>query len=278
MITLLKLKKIKRRCSMDKNEMQQILEDTKVVLRDNPTVIHYLYTGQIYSEEDVLCRLDTMYGYLIYNLQQESFIQRTYAVKGMNDKGEPSITLSWKPVFKISNGRRKGRYTDAEHIHNTENVVCINSPRPLKLDDNIEEGLCPSSALDRALIVHLKDLTSSKVEYTHKPFHPFLWSSTNKNNDEVFIRNESVALNYLKQLPGYNNKTTDAQNTVALKSKLGTNAGNDRVAYPFEFFYGKGVMAVSMDSFGLWFKTPKSSFPLQQSYVTVDYVVDERCI
>jgi hypothetical protein len=272
MITLPPSKRPRRRLSkMNLQQTEDLLQEVEAKVKDNSDSIFYLYTGQIYSEDDVLCRLDTSYVYVLQTYDDEVLWQRTFPCKDLNKQKELHATFTASPVFKVANGRRKGRYMENATLFDTEKADVVNMPKLLKLGQG-NDGINLVNAMDRAFVEFLQDLLR-ETTIVSEPVYPELYCCSTKEPADLYLRDNPQAKQFLQTCKDYDPSMSLLVNLDYLSNRFGIHAGANRTAYSFIHMYGKGVVAVSMDNFGKWFCSKKSSFPYKQSHVYVNFVL-----
>ena len=87
-----------------------------------------------------------------------------------------------------------------------------------------------------------------------------------RNRRAPRVRDTLGALEYLKGFLGYGPESTLEYNADSLREHIVVDAGNDRDAFPYEFFFGAGVVAASAERFGEWAHVPSLGHTTSKDY------------
>ena len=230
------------------------LQQVKEYVEESPDLLFYQWSGILFSEQDFFTRLDKTFLYSVYTTEQGAVFQSNIGYVRYNEVGEPYVYVSNEPAYKIMSGNRSGRIVPLDKVFENERVTQINQPKPLVSSKDPTKGFSYALPEDKRYLAVLQQLEKEGDEYDYEGWHtPELYLSCSKHNDYVYPRNIGSAAAYLKASRGYDAMLNMRDNTVNLLSELERPAGKNRVAYPFEHFYGKGVIVADTSIFGEWY-------------------------
>ena len=85
------------------------------------------------------------------------------------------------------------------------------------------------------------------------------------------LRRAQDTLEFLRGFTDYDPFLSSDQNAKALREEIVVDAGVGKIAFPFSFFYGQGVLTADFSDedrpFGVWYKTPLSTFAQTSNYI-----------
>ena len=249
------------------------LSQAKELVENSQEIIYYRWYGKLFSEADPFTRLDKTYLYLLRCIEGEARIQRIVAYLDSPPREEPSVVFSSGTVYRITEGDHRGKIVPADRIKEGEQISIAGICKYLRLTSS-QGCLRLSNPVDRYILEILDELIQDGSVYTDEVSYPNLYLCTNKHNNIIFSRKGEEALQYICAQKGFNVKDTVDANLKALRFQLQIPAGKQRVAYPFEYVFGKGVLAVDPSLNGQWYSIPIKQAVLNKPWLSVNLTED----
>lgn len=232
--------------------------------------------GQEFSQADQYTRLDKTFLYVLMREADGYWVRRLIGFEETReDTGEPFITYSLEPLFRITEStldRRRGRVLPLRLLWDKE------SARPAGLKKKLRKGsfpdqLDPQRAGDNYLLMTLDELESALRNHsievgTEMPLPRFFLCGSQV--DKMYLRTHSRVRACLQGLSGYDNGKTLSENFRKLHLQLAQDAGDARKAYPYELVYGKGVRVVGKELNEGWFLVSTFRALRTEDWIRVD--------
>ena len=228
--------------------MERTLSSLCELLHRDPSQVFYCWTGTRYSDENILIRLDKLYLNALYtDAQGDPIFRRLFGCLVFDSFGEPYIWFSPGSV-RITSGNRRGKLLPFTGIQTNERFVQAGVYKTLHTGPDSQ---CFSSARtgDKQLI-ELFQLLKDPVKQT-TIVHPQFFLT---RKGAAQLRNNGIAAHYLQTQVQYNADADLTTNIGNMKESL-LQLSDDRVAWPFEYFHGKGVTAADTERLNQWFST-----------------------
>lgn len=204
--------------------------------------------GEIFDDHNEFIRYDKSELHVLYWRKDTPVYRRLPACLVKNEAREPRLMYTTAPIARITSGIRSNRRIPKQALLPDEQWRMDGIYKKLWLG-NTHNVFNKSNKMDMSFLDELEvfwdDLNNDKLV----PFTvPKMCITLNKNKDEILLlRKESQA--WWKQLTGL-----DEFDKSAVPSTLETYVGTRRTGYPFEYLFGKGVIAVDPDNAGMWSK------------------------
>ena len=224
----------------------------------NDRKIYACWSAVSNDVEHLMVRADMVFLNLIY--KDESGITRFRRIRGTKETHKSTQCLVWTAErrVRITNGQRKGKIVDPCDVQEEESFVesgCSKilqkGKRPFEFRDN------HSSDQD---MWSLASFVADAVDVDKLPL-PDLYLTCSIEEENIHARNNGAAQSYIKALSGYSGEISLTDNLRRFRKQIATDAGKDRVAYPYDVVVGKGVVAACTDSsdmcLGEWYALDK---------------------
>ena len=243
---------------MDKKEAQEIIDNVYNFFEDNEGVTLACWSA-IYND----CLHHHVRGDLLFLnfLREENGeiifrrIRPTLLQKGIT--GGPELYYNHNRLVMIKNGERKGKVLPEEYLHDDESYVPSGIQKFLryKIDSNSfhvnRKGDVASLELMRALC---KDISSASKRNAVlndvrniEEISPDLFLVSAMGREVLKSRRTGATRNWLTNLKTDEDEDLDAT-SIRVAPKYSSDAGPGKVAYPFEHYYGRGIVAASLQS------------------------------
>lgn len=186
---------------------------------------------------------------------------------------EPYVRYSLSTVFKVMCGERKGKVVPACEIRKDERY------RDAGLKKWMRKGKTPDcfSAKrkgDQIVMELLQNFCTQKTIHTAKPLTtapPYYTCRQATNKQVPRLRRDQETLEFLRGFGNYDTLLSSDQNAKALRDEIVMDVGAGQVAFPFTFFYGRGVLAADFSDidrpFGIWYTVPMESFEQASTHI-----------
>ncbi len=252
---------------MDKAKAREILENVSTFFEDNPGVtltcwsaiyndrLHHHVRGDllflnILREED---------GELIFRRIRPALLQ-----KGVT--GGPELYYHPKCLVTIRTGDRKGQVLPEEYLHDDESYVPAGLRKTLRyrIDSDSFHIKRKGDVAALQLLDSLCTKLSSKSSREHlledvraaEDIAPDLYLVSVATKEVLKSRRTGATRNWLSRNKVDEDEDLD-DTALRIAPKYATDAGPGKVAYPFEHYYGRGVVAASLQSdtmrVGAWY-------------------------
>jgi hypothetical protein len=160
-------------------------------------------------------------------------------------------------MYRVLGGARNGRIMPLAHTFEHEATETAGVYKVLNINEG-RRALHPSTKNDGYLISLLEELCPDPgdkieaIDLGKQRAFPKLYLSCQYNNSALYSRMAGY-----KWLNENTNITQSASANGSLKQlmSLGVNAGENRIAYPYEYMYGRGVVVADTGMLGKWYKT-----------------------
>lgn len=228
--------------------MERVLSNLCNLLRQDPSRVFYCWTGTSYSDDNILIRLDKLYLNALYTDAKENYVfRRLFGCLVFDSFGEPYIWFSPGSV-RITSGNRRGKLLPFTGIQPDERFVQAGLHKVLQT--GLDSKYFSSARTGDVQLVELFQLLQDPVKQT-TIIHPQFFLT---RKGAAQLRNNGIAAQYLQTHIRYNSDTDLATNIDNMKDSL-LQLSEERVAWPFEYFHGKGVTAADTKLLNQWFST-----------------------
>lgn len=222
---------------------------------------HYVcWSGVYFDTNNRFIRLDKLFLNVVAVDGTDIRFRRLVAIPKMEQESpEDYIKYSLKTYYRIVEGERRGLVVSPEELEDEECFAHVG------LSKRLEYGKTPSRfhtsrSGDRAVFPMLTRL-SEDVEETPDgsvgSVVPDMYLTCAKDNFRIYARKNGYTAKYLQGFREYNPDKTLDTNLRRLRRRIAVDVGQDRVGYPFEMIYGRGVKAAAIASrtatFGKWY-------------------------
>jgi hypothetical protein len=229
----------------------KLIDDVNDLLEAQQDKVFYYYHGLVFAESDVFVRLDKTFLYSIRYAQGSPCVQQLVGFKEFMHGREPIARFTNEPLYKVLSGPRKGRVTTVNKVYDEEDVEKVQKPWKITQDGSIS-GI-PS--LDKFILGIVDNLV-----YNVPPPSTFVlpklflacMPDTMPDKEALLLRSTQEAAHWIKACPLYDPKKSVQDNLLDNRNTLGFDAGKRRIAFPFEFVYGKGAVVSDVQHFGVW--------------------------
>ena len=246
---------------MVKNEAKRILQDVLAYMEENPDAILASWSA-IYNDTEHYCiRGDLLFLNLIQMEDGEVVYRRIRPAKiTKGETGGPELLYSIRDLVRVNSGRRKGQVLPESYVHEDETYV----PSGLRkcLDYDIRSD---SFHIKRKGDIASLELMSGMVENCRPrgassdicSLAPNLRLVCKEGNEALYMRRNGATLKWIQgHVPFQNEEADDTGRRIA--HTYAQSAGEGMVSYPFEHYFGRGVVAVSLQGssvcIGRWYK------------------------
>lgn len=259
------------------NETNSTLSKLTEKLSQSPDSLYYYYHGLVFGDSDIFIRLDKTYIYTLSLYRGRPCLQQIHGVKMFDHGVDPFVLFTSKPVYRILNGKRKGRvttankvfrndyrYEETEKLHNPVFLDDVwNSGRPF-----IEGGSAGTSFIKGII----RSFVQGGEQGTYDSFRvPDLYLSSGPEVKALLLRDTEKASAWIRdKSQSYKSSKSFQQNLTDNMYSLSRDAGKGRRAYPFEYVYGRGVVVVDKPVFGFWMRTDKGGLEYRKPHVKVE--------
>lgn len=192
---------------------------------------------------------------------------------GTDGHTEPYISYGLSNVFRITDGERRGKVVKAGDVRKNERYRDAGLKKWLRTGNSPD---CFSSRRkgDQVVIELLESLCTQKKVLEANPLTTApLFYTCNKTTSKVMprLRRDQDTLEFLRGFDGYDPILTSDQNARALRDNIITDVGAGQVAFPFAFFYGRGVLAADFSDierpFGVWYRASIEEFSQSSPHI-----------
>jgi hypothetical protein len=236
-----------------KKEITEMLDHLKTNLSRDKT---YCCWSGIYNDEiNKYIRGDLLFLNIV-RFENNEFVYRRVSpcIIRQGLSGGSELLYATKNIIKITSGRRKGHILPLEFIYEDESFVTAGICKKLELGRNGNQLMVKragdKSALD--LLSLLREEEDIK-EFAIKQKSPKLFLVREDTKTNLLVRGTGSTCTWLQE-QGADLENSDIQAAgMEIADKIKEKMLNGKVAYPFEHFYGKGVIAAEIDIIGEWF-------------------------
>jgi hypothetical protein len=230
----------------------------------------------MFHQGDLFARLDK---FNIFLLAQDTAANATYLYElyGYRETDlksrEPYIVFSTTPVFQITSGTRKGSLQPSSLLLPGERFMQKTSRR--KLEEGTAENVIDiHRERDQFLLQLLQDLEEHGFSAHPNMVFPETYLCCPPQNDVLTCRKTTDAQKWV--MDGFRNSWFDQDEFIAKRKLFATSAGfdaegYDRVAYPYRYVYGRGVVCISPDLSGTWYAVPTEQAAFLREDVRVSF-------
>jgi hypothetical protein len=218
------------------------------------------WSGVYFDTAHRFLRVDKLFLNAVYcDREKNKVVFRRVSARMQRDaKKEPFLSYSLDPQYKITSGVRRGRMVLVSEVKDDETFTYAG------LSKNLEFGNGSNQFNPRRRV---KDITTLKL-LTHfnnlkdvdnpTQIMPDVYLTCHPKNNGLYVRKNGAVMQRLSVMPGYDSSVDVDKNARRLKSSFREQAGDGRVAYPFDMFYGKGVLAAKLANdvmmLGQWYR------------------------
>lgn len=219
-----------------------------------PDTLFAQWDGALYKDEDELVRYDKFFLMVARKLKGEYIFQKMPACLGKLPNSEAYIFYTDRPVVRVLNGGRANKcYPASGTFFPSEKTI------PAGIWKRLEYGKDGNQFTRRqgSDVYYLEILKMLETE-GYVPWRTPAWYITGRNlqTSELFVRQSAHAF-----LSSFRRDSENLWTTFdRIKDTLRVSAGYDsegfqRLGYPFNLVYGRGVKAAAIDVAGVWMKT-----------------------
>jgi hypothetical protein len=235
--------------------MTETLEVLREILKEGDTYINWERTT--YADDNKFIKVDTLILNVIRCVSEgpdgeiEFLRIPPYYFVDRQTK-EPRIVYSLNTCCKVVSGKRKGRIIPLDGVKDHERWTDAGVRASL-------QACMDTKAAEDAQRV-LASFEPQDIPNDLETCLPRLYITIKPCADtaqHLFVRKTGEALKYIRQLPVYDDRRSVQDNLSAVKTEIAVDAGSGRLAYPFEIFYGRGVVAADPSgrgTVGHWIK------------------------
>jgi len=246
---------------MVKNEAKRILQDVSRYMEEHPDAILASWSA-IYNGTDHFCiRGDLLFLNLIQVEDGEVIFRRIRPASIIQgETGGPEQLYSIRDLVRINNGRRKGQVLPVSYLHDDETYVPSGLRKRLNYD-----MVSDSFHIKRKGDIASLELLKGMVEDCRKQAEavpisslaPALRLVCREGQENLHMRRNGATLKWLRghdAQPGEDADSTGRR----IAHTYAQPAGKGMVSYPYEHYYGKGIVAIPLQndnmSMGRWYK------------------------
>jgi hypothetical protein len=240
--------------------MEELLNAVSGMLQKGD--IYTCWSGTVYDSQNRFIRIDK----LCLNILRceygnrglmEDFMQVLPCYDINATTKEPCIRYDMRECCRITSGKRRGRVVPATKVKDEERWTVAGFRKELWIDR--KHGFLPTRTKDTKLIPLLQGFQPQDLAVDIAEHMPSLYITVPSRDSKLFVRKSGRVLQYIRRLPVYNNSMSLEDNLPVVRNYMAVDAGNGRVGYPFDIFFGRGVVAADLFSegrcvIGTWYK------------------------
>lgn len=264
---------------MKNEKYQEILDKTKDKLNNNPGKIMYRWLSAIYRENDLFSRLDKVFLYCLFLCKGEP---RYCKIVGFPEKqnggtSDENILYTTETVYRVKDGSRRGRIFNPGDLFHGESVEVAGIHKYLELSDvpARTDHLHPSRGNDSYMLRLLEELVEVSVMEVDDFIHPEFYLCS-RSAEDIRLRMDTDSIGWLSSMRGYSPTDSLDRNVrnLAPQSALfaGTDKnGNNRQAFPYRYFTGRGVRTASREFNGQWYMTDVEASEVKKPFLRCSF-------
>jgi len=222
------------------------------------------WSGVIYSFDHPYIRLDNTFLNLVYEEDGVPIFRRTPGRK-LTVNNEVMVVFSRMPLYRITDGERKGHTVTLPEVRSREHCRLAGLEKKLVIGTDTD-CFHPRRKGDRQvidLLWNLKGLQHVAV----KDAVPEVLLTCGPEQTMLKVRDTEEARNLICTHPGFDPGLSLDRNLIKMRHHFHISLGGNRVGYHFDTIYGRGVLAVDIRKFGLWYRiSPQEE---QKGYVRI---------
>jgi hypothetical protein len=247
--------------------MRDIIKQTVDKIQSLPEGdLLYCWSGVVFDLTHKVIRADKTFLNVIIRRSEGPLFLRCptcLCASGCCGRQEPFIRYSLSTVYRVADGPRKGKVVSACDIRQDERYRDAGISKWLKMGSTSD---CFSAARsgDQIIARLLEALLEQRGIVTRSVLDtaPLFYTCTNTTPRP---RRDQDTLEYMRGFEGYDPILSMEQNVNKLRNQIVMDVGNNKVGFPFSFFYGRGVLAADFSDperpFGQWWQIPEAEFP-----------------
>lgn len=201
------------------------------------------WRGKVFSADEHFPRLDKIFLYMVWRESPDRpmTLRRIIGVKVMNRKAEPVVIFTTQNICRLTDEGVRGRIVRECDLNpgvqsapaglcKTLSVGC----RPWEMN--------PNRSADRLLYDTLLPLVFDTPSYDPDPV-PELFLTCGYKCTNLKLRNSPAFHSSIRAHVKYDSRRSMLENMVLHRADIGQDAGEGRLAYPFDSVFGQGIVA-----------------------------------
>jgi len=228
-----------------------------------PGDIYICWSGTVYDTRNRFIRMDKLFLNVLTcrstdtgDVAEYTRILPCYLI--LPDTKEPVIKYSLQECCRITDGKRRGRIVPIFKVKDEERWTPAGVRKALVYSR--AKGLHNSRKGDREIAILMRNFTPAGEAVDMESCLPKVFiTMPHQRNNHLFVRRTGRALNRMRQMWGYTPELGVDDNIPRIREEAAVDAGNGRLGYDFDVFYGRGVVAAEMMGgsscrLGTWYK------------------------
>jgi len=232
--------------------MYAVLDRLTEYLRNHPDRVLMRWSGMIYREEDLFCRLDKLFLYLIYHEAGSVILRRIIGHLERPQNDEHYVLFTNGLSYRITEGERAGRVVPRSALMKDDCFEVSGVYKHLQYGKK-PDMFYPTRKGDQDILALLETLWPESsplpelqdMNRGERPF-PKLYLSSKHAISSLNLRSSFLA----KHAGVRDRAGLDRLHQECKKAQV--DAGCGRVAYPHDMVYGRGVIVADDTLFGRW--------------------------
>lgn len=250
--------------------MEKTLEKVRQEVLKSKETYFVCWSGVYFDTIHRFIRTDKLFMNVLVKKNNAVSFRRLVAIPKETPAKEDYLEYSLRSCYRIMEGPRKGLVVDSRELAEDDVFQVVG------LHKKLIHGKAPGMfhkkrAGDKILIPMLRNVFKARHVESLREVLPDYYLTCTPGNKVIYLRHTGVALHYLEGFSQYDPDATPSHNLREMREELETEAGHERVAYPFDIVYGRGVKAACISnrhmSFGKWYKL--DNFELNLPHIKV---------
>jgi hypothetical protein len=225
----------------------------------------YCWSGVFHDLEHSLVRGDqTFLNAIILRKGAPLFLRcpASICASGCDGREEPFVRYSLSTVYRVSSGDRKGKVVGACEIREDERYKDAGITKWLQMG-RLSDCFSENRKGDVVICTLLDAFVDQDVVETRRVVRtaPLFYTCT---TTLPRLRRDKNTLEFIRGFEHYDPILSLEQNARNLQDEIALDAAHNKKAFPFAFFYGRGVLAADFSDperpFGQWCRIPFEEF------------------
>ena len=221
------------------------------------------WSGTYFDTHNFMLRLDKTFLMLVstHKTGGGATLRRIPGITRSAPGADPKVYFTLQNTYRICSGARRGMLvTKSSQLEGDEKWRLAGLQKVLRM------GRLPSQfSTKRKGDVSLMPMLSALPDFTEvsdiEECLPEFYLTCTPGNNELRVRRSGDALCFIEGFEDYDDALSPDENLVGMKTQVSRDAGAGRVAYPYQFVNGRGVVAVEVAGsfciFGTWYRVPE---------------------